>query len=277
MRRLFSSCMVFVFLSMPVLMVGADTTTTATRMTAAEIVEKNVTARGGLAAWRGVKTMSMTGKMDAGGNNRPTLPAPNVRKTRAQMPAPRPAEQAQLPFVMELDRPRKVRLEVQFNGQTAIQVYDGANGWKLRPFLNRHEVEPYTAEELKLASLQADLDGPLVDYAAKGSKVEVVGMEPVEGHDTYKLKVTAKDGRAQHIWVDTKTFLEAKMEGNPRSLDGKLHSVDVYFRDYRPVQGLMIPHLLETAVSGVSSTEKIQIEKAEINPKLDDSLFTKPR
>jgi outer membrane lipoprotein-sorting protein len=269
--------MVFVFLSMPVLMMGADTTTTATRMTAAEIVEKNVTARGGLAAWRGVKTMSMTGKMDAGGNNRPTLPAPNVRKTRAQMPAPRPAEQVQLPFVMELDRPRKVRLEVQFNGQTAIQVYDGANGWKLRPFLNRHEVEPYTAEELKLASLQADLDGPLVDYAAKGSKIEVVGMESVEGHDTYKLKVTTKDGRAQHIWVDTKTFLEAKMEGNPRSLDGKLHSVDVYFRDYRPAQGLMIPHLLETAVSGVSSTEKIQIEKVEINPKLDDSLFTKPK
>ena len=35
-------------------------------------------------------------------------------------------------------------------------------------------------------------DGYLVDYAAKGSKVDLDGMEKVEGHDAYKLKVTTK-------------------------------------------------------------------------------------
>ena len=40
------------------------------KLTAAEIVEKNAAARGGLAAWRNVQTLSISGKMDAGGSHR---------------------------------------------------------------------------------------------------------------------------------------------------------------------------------------------------------------
>jgi hypothetical protein len=197
------------------------------------------------------------------------------------------AEEAQLPFLLELERPRKMRMELQFNGQTALQVYDGANGWKLRPFLNRLEVEPYTADELKIASMQADLDGPLVDYAAKGTRVDLDGMEKVEGRDTYKLKLTMKDGQTIHVWIDAQTFLEAKIEGQPRRLDGTDHPVEVYFRDYRPVNGLQIPFVLETKVMPVAKnalgltdtpvpTEEIIVEKVVVNPKLEESLFSKP-
>jgi len=132
---------------------------------------------------------------------------------------------------MELERSRKIRFELQFNGQTAIQVYDGANGWKLRPFLNRREVEPYTAEEMKIASTQLDLDGPLVDYAAKQTQIELAGVEKVEGRDAYRLKLKMKDGQAIHVWIDAQTFLEVKIEGQPRRLDGSYHPVEVYYRE----------------------------------------------
>ncbi len=56
---------------------------------------------------------------------------------------------------MDLERGRKKRLEIQFNGQTAVQVYNGTQGWKLRPFLNRHEVENFTPDELKSAATDA--------------------------------------------------------------------------------------------------------------------------
>ncbi len=255
---------------------AADTKTSPPRLTAAEIVEKNVAARGGLAAWHAVQSLEMTGKMQAGGNNRPTLPVPGVKRGR-EMPAPRPAEQAQLPFVMDLARPRKARLEIQFAGQTAVQVYDGSNGWKLRPFLNRHQVETFTPEELKAASEQSELDGLLIDYAAKGSKVELAGMEKIDGRDTYKLKITEKSGFARNVWVDAETFLETKIDGTPRRLDGKYHPVATYFRDYRKVDGLMVPYVLETAVEGVNQTEKIEIETLVLNPKLDASRFAMPR
>jgi hypothetical protein len=232
--------------------------------------------------------MSLAGKLGAGGNQRATLPVPTPgRKGSSHIIASRPTAEVQLPFVMELKRPRKMRFELEFNGQTGVQVYDGANGWKLRPFLNRRVVEPYTTDELKTSSMQADLDGPLVDYAVKGTRIELDGMEKVEDRDTYKLKLTMKNGQSIHVWIDAQTFLEAKMDGQPRRLDGVDHPVEVYFRDYRLVSGLQIPYVLETKVLPVAHTalgmkdppvpaEKTIIDKVVVNPKLEDSLFSKP-
>jgi hypothetical protein len=261
---------------------------------AAEVITKNVAARGGLEAWRAVKTMSLSGRTGAGGNQRATLQLPTqgqatvVTRNTDQAPLPsRRVEEVYLPFLMELARPRKMRFELQFAGQTALQVYDGVNGWKLRPYLNRLEVEPYTADEMKAASMQSELDGALVDYAAKGTRIELVGTEKVEDRNTYKLKLTLKSGDVTHVWVDAQTFLETKIEGQPRRLDGTYHPVEVYYRDYRNVNGLEIPFVLETRVLPVTKTatrlrdtpvppERTLIEKVVINPTLDAGLFSKP-
>ena len=278
--------------------VAADVTPAGAKLSATDIADKNVAARGGLQAWRAVQTMSLAGKLGAGGNQRATLQVPvptqgssaNPTMRPSQQPlagAVRPVEEVQLPFLMELARPRKMRFELQFNGQTAIQVFDGANGWKLRPFLGRRDVEPYTTDEMKTTAAQSDLDGPLVDYAAKGTKVELAGMEKVEERDTYKLKLTMKNGASIHVWIDAQTFQEAKIEGQPRRLDGTDHPVEVYFRDYRPVNCLQIPFVLETKVLPVAKTalgfrdtpvpaEQTIIDKVVVNPKFDDSLFSKP-
>ena len=255
---------------------AADNPAAPAKLSAAQIVDKNIAARGGLTAWRAVRTLSWSGKLDAGGGNRPQIPGIPGQPQLAQTVSQQPAAQAQLPFVLEMARPRKSRLELEFRGETAVQVYDGTQGWKLRPFLNRHEVENYTADEMKVAEVQADLDGALVDYAAKGTKIEFAGTEPVEGQPAYKLKLTLKNGHVMHEWVDAGTFLEVKVEGTPRRLDGKPHPVAIYLSDYRTVNGLMIPHLIETRVEGVRRTEKIQIEKVVVNPPLDPSRFAKP-
>src|SRR5262249_53406166 len=90
-------------------------------LSAAQIVDKNVAARGGLQAWRGVQTLSLEGKMGVGGNQRAALPIPTPNSKELVFPH-RPAEETQLPFVMELKRPRKMRLELQIKDQTAVQV-----------------------------------------------------------------------------------------------------------------------------------------------------------
>ena len=228
----------------------ADSATT--EMSAAQIVDRNVFARGGLEAWRAIHTLSLTGKLG----------------TEAT---------GQLPFVMQLVRPRKLRLEIQFKGQSAVQVYDGSNGWKLRPFLGRQVVEPFTTEELTVASMQDDLDGPLVDYAAKGTQVTFEVIEKVEGHDAFKLRLDKRGGQVRRVWIDTQTFLELKIEGTPRRLGGKMSPVEIFYRDYKSVNGLMVPYVLETIVKGVKQSEKINIESVALNPQLDDALFTAPK
>jgi len=239
-------------------------------LSAQQVVEKYVAARGGASAWKAVQTMTFKGKMGAGAT---TYEAVTEKRTLER----KEREEMMLPFVLESKRPNKSRLELTFNGQTAVQVYDGTNGYKYRPYLGREEWMPYSAEELKRAAAEPGIDGLLIDYAARGSRVESAGTDTVEGKGAYRLKVTGKDGQVRHAWIDATSFLEVKEDGAPRKLDGKLHPVAVYLRDYKAEAGLMIPRVIETAVQGVPKTEKIIIDSVAVNPPLDDARFQKPK
>ena len=250
------------------------------------IVEKNAEARGGLAAWRAIRSLSMSGQLEAGrprdqaklarSLQRPTRERKaEARRVLAQGRLAEEAPPVLLPFTLELERPMHSRLEIRFQGQTAVQVFDGGKGWKLRPFLGRKEVEPFSPEELRAAAEQADLDGPLLDADAKGSRVELEGTEPIEGRDAYRLKVTLRSGLVRRVWVDTQTYLDVRVDGT-RKLDGVPRPVWTSLRDYRTVGGVKVPYLLETAVEGVPGSEKIQVEKVALNPKLDAARFAAP-
>ena len=215
------------------------------------LIQKNVAARGGAAKWRQVSTLEIQGNMDAG-------------------------KGVQLPYTMELKRGRKVRVEIAFQGKKAVQMYDGKQGWKVRPFLGHTDAEPFTADEEKKASLDSDIDGPLVDYAAKGTRAEVEGKDLVEGHPAYRLKLTMKDGQVRHVWLDDETYLECKLDGT-RRLDGKEKKVETLLRDYRMVDGIKLPYLYETAVDGVKQTGTIVVSSVRVNPALDDTLFARAK
>src|SRR6516164_4402592 len=91
-----------------VTLLAAETVAPLPALTAEQIVDRNVAARGGLQAWRAVKTMSLAGKLGAGGNQRATLQTDEQvalarRKGGAPAMPSRPAQEAQLPFLMELE------------------------------------------------------------------------------------------------------------------------------------------------------------------------------
>jgi outer membrane lipoprotein-sorting protein len=261
----------------------------ATSLTAEQIAERNVSARGGLTAWQRIQSMTLSGQIDAGreridGGRVGLLAHPHARAEmkavlRKTAMAPDEASRGkiiQLPFRMDLERPGKSRIEVQFKGDTAVQVFDGNNGWKLRPFIGRREVEKFTPDEARQAAQQQDLDGPLIGYAAKGTHLALRGMEKVDGRNAYKLQLTLKNGEVRQLWVDAQTFLDVRYDGPPRQYDGKQRTVSTYFRDYKPVNGVVLPHLLETTVDGVNNTQRIIVEKIALNPPLDEARFTRP-
>lgn len=225
----------------------------AGNLTVVQIIDGNVVARGGLKAWRAVSTLTLSGRLEAGGK-----------------------KNTELPFVLKMKRPHMSRLEIRFQDQTAVQVYDGVQGWKVRPFLGRDEVESFSPDEAKAAAGWQELDGPLVDYVNKGTKVELQGKETVEGHNAYKLKLTMKNGEERHVWVDAANFLELKIDGEPRRLDGKLRNVAIYYRDYKAENGLTVPHVLETVVEGGKLPHKMRIERVTVNQPMETPLFAKP-
>lgn len=257
----------------------------ASPMPVDQILARNAAARGGLEAWRKVTTVSLAGKMDA---NEPRSSRPDYHPPVANpkhLPGSGPAAAAkadddanrviQLPYRLEMKRPRKTRLEIDFDGKTAVQVYDGSKGYKIRPFLGRTTPEPYTAAELDLAAQEQELDGPLIDSARKGTRIAVEGVDKVNGADAYKLKLALKNGAVRHVWVDAATFLEVKLDGS-RKLDGKMHPEETFLKDYKAFDGLLFPTLTETVVQSVPGSTKLTVEVVKVNPPLDDSRFVPP-
>jgi hypothetical protein len=277
-------------LCVPAALLAADAKPAAVpRLSTQEIVDKYVAARGGLQAWHALQSISYNGKMEVGYGNSAARSSQYVsnavlsqkareRRIRQQIAEGTPkAAQVQLPFVFEMKRPNKSRVEIEFEGKTAVQVYDGQSGWLMRPYLNRNDWEPFSPDQARMQAAEPGLDGLLLDSASQGTKVDFESMEPVEGHPAYKLKLTLKSGEVRQVWIDAKSFLDVKIEGTPRRMDGRMHAVFVYQRDFRSVQGVTVPFVLETAVDGYPDRHQMVIEKVALNPKLDDAVFAKPK
>jgi outer membrane lipoprotein-sorting protein len=222
----------------------------ASAQTLDEVLAKNLKAKGGLDKIRAVQSIRMTGTVTIG----PGMEAP---------------------FVLEQKRPNMFRMEFTLQGMTGVQAYDGKVGWQLMPFSGRKDPEPLPEDAMKQVEEQADFDGPLVDYKAKGNTVELMGKEKVEGSDAYKLKLTLKNGDVRYIFLDADQYLEVRTEGKT-----KVRGTDVEgestIGDYKEVGGLMFPHALESGQKDSQQKMKMTIDKIELNVSVDDGQFKMP-
>ncbi len=215
-----------------------------------ELIAKNIQARGGMEKLKSVQSLRMSGKMTFG-------------------------QGMEAPITLELKRPKELRMEFTVQGLTGVQAYDGSSGWMIMPFSGKKDPEPMTADVVKALEVQADMDGPLVDYKAKGHKVELVGKEKVEGTDAYKLKVTLKNGDLRNIYLDSDSFLEIKSEGK-RTVRGTEVETESSIGDYKEVDGIMFPFSIEAGAKGSPQKQKYSIEKIQLNVPMEDSRFKMP-
>lgn len=222
--------------------------------TVEQIVARNATARGGADAWRKIQTMAWTGHIESG-----------------------PGGIAKTPFTMMFRRPDATRFEVLTQGQRSIRVFDGSGGWKLRPQASGlPELKDYSAEEISYARDAVALDGPLLDHQAKGVSVTVEGIDPVEGHPAYHLKLKLPSGQVRDDWIDAQSFLELRYDRPNRNAAGVTGIVSIYYRNYQTINGLTLPLLVETGVGTSPNTDKMVIEKIAFNPTLDAAQFARP-
>jgi len=180
------------------------------------------------------------------------------------------------PFLAEFKRPLKMHNELTIQNKTVVRSFNGKDaGWVTNPFVGKDAPEPMSADEIKDAVNEADFDGPLVDAKAKGNTLELTGTEKVEGRDAYVLKVTHKDGQISFYSFDAKTFLLTKWSGAD-TVNGETVTRETYFHDYRDVGGLKFAFELVSNTPGTDLTQKIVVDKIEIDPQIDDARFGKP-
>ena len=179
------------------------------------------------------------------------------------------------PFVVELKRPLKMHMQLTIQNQTMVRVYDGKQGWANNPFAGKVDPEAMTGDELKNITEESDFDGPLLDYKSKGNQIELVGKDKVDDKDVWRLKLTTKNGDARFYLFDANSFLLLKWEGKRRYQDQEL-PVESHFSDYREVGGVKFAFAIDSGSTPTELTQKIRIEKIELNPDLGDAEFVKP-
>jgi hypothetical protein len=155
------------------------------------------------------------------------------------------------------------------------QGYDGTKAWLVNPLQGSKAPQEMSADDTKSVEEQADIDGPLIDYKAKGHTVELLGKEKVEGSDAYKVKVTMKNGTIRTFYIDAEHFLEIKEESK-RMLRGSEVEGDTIYGDYKEVGGMMFAHSVDGGQKGAPARQKIVVEKIEINVPIDASRFKMP-
>jgi hypothetical protein len=218
--------------------------------TADDLVEKNIEARGGIDKIRAIKTLRMTGKFDGGGG-----------------------------FVarvgQENERPNLIRETFSLQGMTQVQAYDGTTGWQIQPFNGKKDPELMGEDDVRDLLLDADFDGPLVDYKEKGSTVEYLGHDVVDGDDALRLKVTLKNGDIIYDYLDPDTDIEIRKDVQ-QFIRGAVRERVVGLGSYKPVNGVMYPFSITQGPKNHPDDQTISVQKIDANVTIDPADFALP-
>jgi hypothetical protein len=218
--------------------------------TADELVAKNIQAHGGMDKIKAVKSLRMTGTLDTGGSK--------------------------AAIGWESKRPDMLRQTFSVQGMTQIRAYDGSTGWQISPFGGKKDPELLSQDDMRDLVEAADFDGPLVDAAAKGNKIEYLGHDQVDGDDALKLKVTLKNGDIFYYYLDPDTWLEIQVEKQV-FIRGSVRERVTLLGSYKPVNGVMYPFSIERgSKNDPDGRAKITMTKIEANVPLEDKSFKVP-
>jgi outer membrane lipoprotein-sorting protein len=220
--------------------------------TAAELAAKNVTAKGGIDKLNAIHSLRQSGKLLLNGGS------------------------LEVGYSVLVERPRSIRYELQLQGLTRVQAFDGSGAWQIDPFQGRKDPEKLSADDAKaLEEDAADFAGPLVDYQSKGYRLDYLGTEDIDGTEAHKLRVTRANGDVVYVYLDPDHFLEIRTVSR-RIEHGVPNETITDYGDYEQVNGVYLPFAHESYQKGSSNRQKVQIEKAQANVAPDKSVFSFP-
>lgn len=225
--------------------------TSAIAQTADELVAKNLAARGGATALDAIETVKFDGTVIFPGD-------------------------FQLKYEEVRTRAGDVRVDMALQGLTLVQGWDGKTGWRINPFEGRKDAERMSDDEARSLADTGSIRGPLQRAASLGSTVTYLGREDFDGTNTYKLKVTEKDGDEFVYLLDPDTMLEVKMV-ETRKIRGAQQVFEYEFGDYEKIAGVYFPMSVESWLAGQGNNrQRTIIASGTANVPAPASLFALP-
>jgi len=216
--------------------------------TADDVIQKYSKAMGGLDGFNAIKTMKTTGTITTQG--------------------------VDLALTSQIINGRAVRNDVQAMGQSVINSYKDGKGWKINPFAGVTTVTDMTPEELIDFKSQSMIASQLMDYKARGHKVELQGQEDVEGIKTYKIKLTNKDDNKVTTYFISVTDNTIIKSVSTRQLQGQDIEIETFYSDIKDFNGLKFQMVRTQKMQG-QVFQEIKIVTIEFNVHVDEKVFDK--
>lgn len=213
-----------------------------------ELVSRSLDAQGGVEALKAIQSQKVTGKIITQG--------------------------MEMPFTMLTARPNSMRVEVSVMGMNMVQAFDGTTGWSINPMTGSQDPQPMGEVETKSFRLQADMDGPLQNWEARGWVGEYIGQEDMEGTAAHRLRVDTKQDVVFDIWVDAESFLPIK-QTTKMKVDQQEIETQMYPGDYRTQDGVVMPFALETR-QGDQVMMNMVFDTIEFGVAVDPAVFAMP-
>lgn len=166
------------------------------------------------------------------------------------------------------------RNESNFNGQQIVNVVTDKGGWAINPFGGSEQAVAMPDEQYKAGKDQIYVD-PFLNYATKGSKIELLGKEKVGAAEAYKIKYTNKDNAETTYYIDPATYyiVQAVKKGNAM---GQGITINISYSDYKKNDaGFFWPYT--TNIDMGQFALKVNAKKVEVNKAVDPSIFEMPK
>lgn len=232
----------FIFSILATLIVGFSF---AQDLTADQIVNRYIDAIGGKAAWSKVNSVVMKGTIKMQG--------------------------AELAVNTTIVDKKGMKQEFVINGMTGYQTVTPDSGWNFSPFQGQKVPEPMTADDLKQAQDQLDVQGNLIDYAAKGHKVELLGKDDVDGVEAYKLKETLKSGKEETVYIDPETFFIIRSVSKQKANGQEVEQATDLSNYQKLPEGILVPMSLKLPFGELVLTE------VKVNSNVDPAIFNRSK
>jgi len=178
-----------------------------------------------------------------------------------------------LPITLQIINGRAMRTDVEVMGQTVTNSYKDGKGWKINAFAGATTATDVTGTELNDFKTQSLLSSQLMDYKARGYKVELMGQEDVDGKKDYKIKLTAEDNKTTIYYIDVATSMLIKSVGT-KNMMGQDMELETYYSDIKDFGNLKFSMSRVQKSSG-QVIQEIHFDKLELDVAVDEKIFDK--
>ena len=213
-----------------------------------EIIGNYYKSLGGVEVWKDLKSWKMSGTSNLNG--------------------------MEFPITIYNKRPNLEKVEIEVQGMQIVQAYDGSTAWGINPFQGDTEATKADDDTNKEAAKKR-FEDELIDYQEKGHSLELLGNEEIEGADTYKIKLTKKDGDEMIYFFDQENYVPIMIRSFAGAGPMKGSAIETYLSDYEEVEGLIMPMSLEQRVNGQTFLQGT-MKEVMLNAEIDDAIFTFP-